>query len=144
MADIIHKAFELSVVKLRKAHDNIDALPKAVANFLRVYSAQGVIDNGGYRYFFESDWPDNPPYSKFTDAYFQIGCKKQSRELARIVSTFPFKNSHLNQDARNKYMDENLDEDEYEVKEWGDALCGDEEIWTKLEAYYLHNKGDFV
>ena len=102
-----------------------------------VYSAQGVIGNGGYYYFFEHDWPNDPPYSKFIDAYLEIGCSSQSNDLARVVSTFPFDNPHLNKNARNKYMDENYDEKKYEVKDWGDALCGDDEVWEKLKAYYL-------
>ena len=109
-----------------------------------VYSAQGVIDNGGYRYFFESDWPDNPQYSKFVDAYSAIGCIKQSKDIGRVVSSFPFDNPHLYESERIKYIEDNFDDDEYEVKGWGDTLCGDAEVWEKLESYYRNNKDDFV
>lgn len=144
MPDTIEKAFKRATSKLKKVGHNIDALPKSVASFLMVYSAQGVIGNGGYYYFFEHDWPNDPPYSKFIDAYLEIGCSSQSNDLARVVSTFPFDNPHLNKNARNKYMDENYDEKKYEVKDWGDALCGDDEVWEKLKAYYLKNIDDFV
>jgi hypothetical protein len=76
MTEIIDKAFKQATTKLKEVGEKIDDLPRSVAIFLIVYSAQGVIDNGGYRYFFESDWPDNPPYSKFYDAYSAIGCIK--------------------------------------------------------------------
>ncbi len=65
--DPISWAFKKALKKLDKARDDLDVLPPTVATFLLVHSAQGVIDNGGYRYFFESDWPNNPFYSRFVD-----------------------------------------------------------------------------
>ena len=144
MSEIINKAFKQATAKLKKVGDNVDNLPASVATFLFVCSAQGVIDNGGYPYFFESDWPNNPPYSKFIVAYSVIGCKKQSEELARIVSTFPFDNPQLKEKERVNFIESNYDEDTLEVRGWGDQLCGDTDVWNKLESYYIENKKDFV
>jgi len=141
---VVSEGFEKAKKLLEKADGNLNALPEAVATFLIVYSAQGVIDNGGYYYFFESDWPENPPYSKFIEAYAKIGCKKQSVELSRVASSFPFEAPHMKEAKRIKYMDENFDEDAYVVKGWGDAMCGDEEIWGKLEEFYLNTKSIFA
>jgi hypothetical protein len=102
---------------------------------VRIYSAQGVLDNGGYRYFFESDWEGQPDYSVFVQAYREIGCEAQAQELARVVATFDFADPHLHQDLRNRYMDERFDEESYEVRGWGDALCGDPEVYSKVHAY---------
>ena len=60
------------------------------------------------------------------------------------MSTFPFENPHLNESKRVKFIEANYDEDEFEVKEWGEKLCGDTEVWEKLESYYLENIKDFV
>ena len=144
MTNNIDKAFEQATIKLKKVDDHIDDLPRSVANFLIVYSAQGVIDNGGYRYFFGADWPNNPPYSKFVGAYSAIGCVKQSHDMDRVVSTFPFENPHLSESKRIKFIEANYDEDEFEVKGWGEMLCGDNDVWEKLESYYLENIKDFV
>ena len=143
-SDPLSLAFKKAINLLDKAHDKMDQLQAEVSTFLYVHSAQGVIDNGGYRYFFESNFPTNPPYSKFIEAYKNIGCEKQAKELERIVSSFPFENVHLEADLRNKYMDKNFDEDMYEVKGWGNALCGDEEVWNKLGQYYIKNKIKFA
>ena len=142
--DPLSEAFKKAKKKLNRAKGDIDRLPSVIASFLLVYSAQGVIDNGGYRYFFGSDWPQNPPYSKFIDAYKAIGCIKQSKDLARVVATFPFDNPHLKETARKKYMKDNYDKDKFEVKGWGDALCGDDEVLKKLEKYYLRNNDEFA
>lgn len=137
--DILSDGFAKAQIELKKAGDDIFRLPDAIRIFLLVYSAQGVMDNGGYRYFFESNWPQNPPYSTFIEAYKAIGCISQAGELERIVSSFPFDNPHLKESDRNSYMDENYDEDKFEIKGWGHKLCGDAEIWDQLKKYYVSN-----
>ncbi len=140
----LSEAFEKAKRKLSKMKGNIFFLPSAVSNFLLVYSAQGVIDNGGYEYFFGGDWPHNPPYSKFVNAYRAIGCIKQSEDLARVVATFPFEKPELNETPRKKYIQDNYDKEHFEVKGWGDILCGDEEVWQKLRQYYEDNIKEFA
>jgi len=71
---------------------------------------QPIIDNGGYKYFFEADWPDNPPYSDFINAYHRIGCISQAEELERIVNTFPFESPHLHCDQRNEFINTHWNE----------------------------------
>ncbi len=50
-----------------------------------VEQAQGIIDNGGFQYFFENDWPENPSYSVFIDSFRRIG----AGEAADIASRMP-------------------------------------------------------
>lgn len=144
MEDKISEAFHKARRLLELNNDELSGLPRPVVTFLLVHGAQGVIDNGGYRYFFGSDWPNNPPYSQFIEAYKTIGCDSQAKELERVVATFPFKNPHLYEEWRQKYMAENHDPEEHGVKGWGDNLCGDEVVWTKLEEYYLKNRKNFA
>ena len=140
----LDKAFEKAKEKLGSASQDIEKLSKPVSTLLLVYSAQEVIDNGGYEYFFESIWTNNPPYSKFINAYHEIGCEKQAIDFNRVALSFPFENPHLNESAREKYINDNYDEGEFKVIGWGDALCGDEEVWTKLKKYYLQKKEHFI
>lgn len=123
--------------------NDLSKLPLPVQSFILVYGAQGVIDNGGYKYFFEADWPGKPDYRLFITAYEAIGCPTQAAEMARVVSTFPFANPHLYMDERNEYMDENWDDDENEIRGWGDPLCGDKTIWSRLADYCVANAKDF-
>ena len=119
-------------------------LPASVAAYLRVHGAQGVIDNGGYRYFFESDWEGQPPYSEFIDAYVAIGCVEQAADLARVVATFGHPNPHLHEDMRNDYIERHFDEDSHRVRTWGNALCGDDRVWSALEEFAQRNAHDFA
>jgi hypothetical protein len=60
--------------------------------------AQGIIDNGGFRYLFENDLPGNLKYDVLSDAYRQIGAVKAGDLLDLAVGLFPFDNPHLSLD----------------------------------------------
>jgi hypothetical protein len=132
---IIENAFQKATKQLEKIGDDIHSLPIEIATFLRVYAAQGVFDNGGYRYFFENDWPDNSPYDEFVQAYREIGCTNQADDIDRVVKTFLLSDPHLHLEERLRFIDQNYDEDAFEVKGWGDALCGDATVWNNLAQY---------
>lgn len=66
--------------------------------------AQGIVDNGGFQYFFEKDWPDNPKYSLFVDAFQRIGAMEVADCMQDAVDMFPFENPHLYCLARNSYL----------------------------------------
>src|SRR3954462_213387 len=54
-----------------------------------VEQAQGIIDNGGFQYFFENDWPENPEYSLFVDAFRRIGAAEAADCIQDAASMFP-------------------------------------------------------
>jgi ankyrin repeat protein len=124
--------------------EDITGLPPIIANLVLVVAAQGVIDNGGFKAFFEADWPNNQPYQLFVNAYRAIGCENQAKIFQGVIASFPFDNPHLHADLRNKYMDENYDSDKFKIKNWDEDLCGDEEIWVKLENYIMEHKQEFL
>ena len=60
-----------------------------------LYSVQAIVDNGGFQYLFENDFPFSPRYSKFVEAYRRIGSTQAAERLARAVEMFPFDDPHL-------------------------------------------------
>lgn len=142
-SDKLDNLLDIAFEMLDDHDEDFTALPRSVATFLRVHGAQGVLDNGGYRYFFEKDWDGNPPFREFVDAYEEIGCRAQAAELARVVATFPFDEPHLHEELRNRYIEEFFDEKSRCVEPWGDALCGDPEVWKRLTAYAEDHEIDF-
>jgi hypothetical protein len=106
-----------------------------------LYSVQAIIDNGGFQYLFENDFPGDPPYSNFAEAYRRIGANAAAERLEKAVAMFPFESPHLHQDQRLSFM-ETLDEDS-EFFELGNEVCGDEKVWTDLEAYAKTNAASF-
>jgi hypothetical protein len=114
-------------------------IPKQTVAVL--YSVQAIIDNGGFQYLFENDFPFNPPYSQFADAYRRIGSVAAAEKLEKAVAMFPFKDPHLHQEQRLEYM-ETLEEDS-EFFELGNEVCGDEKVWSNLEDYAKRNAASF-
>ncbi len=135
----IDKAAEIAFNKLEKVNFNFSKIPVPIATFIRVYSAQGQIDNGGLEHFFESDWPKKPTYKVFIDAYNKIGSIESAYALQEAVDSFPIDNPHRNINARNLFMDqcrvpddfpieefseEGLLATDFPVEDWDDILCG--------------------
>jgi Domain of unknown function (DUF4375) len=70
-----------------------------------IYQAQGVIDNGGLQYFFENDWPRNPPYSVFIGAYRAVGANEAADCLEEAVRLFPRVDPEADLEMRRDFMD---------------------------------------
>lgn len=114
-------------------------LPVELKTVVVITSAQGIIDNGGYRYFFEADWPEMPAYTEFVLAYRRIGHTNAADELSKVIASFPFECPHLRKSEREAFMERNWDDQTLCVKQWGDPLCGDVEVWLLLERYCQAN-----
>jgi hypothetical protein len=71
--------------KIEKAANSLDRLEPWEQCVVRIYSAQGILDNASYRYFFEPDWEGQPDYSVFVNAYREIGCDAQAICAARVL-----------------------------------------------------------
>ena len=69
--------------RLESLDNDVSRIEQPLRTVLVVYSAQGVIDNGGLAYFFERDWPHHPPYDVFVSAYEAIGLVKEAAAKRR-------------------------------------------------------------
>jgi hypothetical protein len=84
---------------------DLDKLPRAIRTVAIVQSAQGIIDNGGLQYFFESDFPNQPPYTIFVDAYREIGASAEADALGSAVALFPFAQPHKDKAGRDSFLE---------------------------------------
>jgi len=141
----IYPAVEAAEAMLSSVDDDMSQLPEAVQVFLLVNGAQGAIDNGGFVFFFEEDWPGTPPYEDFNAAYESIGCIEQSAALRRIVATFPFSDPHLHREKRQEFMNARYNKSAFGIPDWNqDLLCFGKEVWEKLAKYYELHQDDFA
>jgi hypothetical protein len=136
-ADALDKASDKVFAALDELGGDLRALPVPQQTVAVIYAAQGVIDNGGFKYFFEADWPNNPPYSMFIDAYRRIGAVGAAECFERAIAMFPLPDPHMNRELRNLFMDD-LPE-KHEFFELGFKVCGDQAIWDKLADYVVAN-----
>lgn len=87
---LVDRAIDLAFGQLKAVGGDWSKLPEPMAVVGRICAAQGVIDNGGLRYFFENDWPGQPPYSTFAAAYRAIGCESEAMAIDKAVMLFAF------------------------------------------------------
>ena len=128
---------------LDAAGGSIQDLDEPYRTFLAVWSAQGLIDNGSMTHFFESDFPGNPSYSVFIDAYRQIGADNAAICLEKAVVSFPFDHPERQIDKRKEFMDAHYDEKKFTVGFWDHSFAGEETVFEKLLSYVESNPGAF-
>lgn len=119
--------------RLPRGQDDPRCLSERDQIVLAVTSAQSVIDNGGFRYFFENDWPGQPPYSFFSAAYRMIGAEMPAECIDRAVALFPFAQPEQHEEKRRRFLQ--ALPDAHEVIELGHRVCGDTSVWELLESY---------
>jgi hypothetical protein len=119
-----------------------DALPIAVKTLIVVYSAQGIIDNGGLEYFYESNFPLEPTYSTFSSAYISVGALSAAECIEMSAGMFPFPNPHLSQQLRRDFLAQLTPE--HPFTRLSDRICGDESVWEKLEEYAVTHRAEIV
>jgi hypothetical protein len=89
-------------------HDSPDWSPYRLSEPLltvwAVVFAQGIIDNGGFGYFFENDFPENPPYSVFWEAFRRIGALESSQCIESAANLFPAQHPELDYQMRRDYL----------------------------------------
>jgi len=140
-----HRAIRYALDEVSQTGDPA-RLPDAVRIVVLVHAAQGVIDNGGLQYFFETDFPESPPYSLFVDAYRAIGATAEAEALARAVALFPFPDPHKSASRRNEFLDLLRSEDavrESPFEVLTHEFYHDNNVWRCLEAFVNANAGRF-
>jgi uncharacterized protein DUF4375 len=137
-SSILERGIEYAFGELERVSGDLSILPEPLQTVVLITHAQGMIDNGSFRYFFETDQPGQLRYKVFSEAYRRIGAAKAAALLDPAVALFPFEDPHLSADRRNSYMD-SLDQSD-EFFKIGDEVCGDDTIWVRLESYIGDNR----
>jgi hypothetical protein len=69
-----------------------------------IEKAQGTVNNGGFQFFFENDWPGNPEYVLFVEAFQRIGALEAADCLQDAIDMFPSESPHLDREMRRSYL----------------------------------------
>jgi hypothetical protein len=140
-ATLLDRASDEAFARLEAVGGDLAALPIPIQTVVVIYSAQGVIDNGGLEYFYENDWPGQPAYSSFSDAYRRIGAVEAAECIERTASLFPFAEPHRYEGWRRRFLERGSPP---EFRTLSDRICGDETVWEKLAAYVIAHRSAFA
>lgn len=130
--------------RMSTVDDDLSRMEEPYKTIAIVYAAQGVIDNGGFPYFFSNDWPHKPPYSEFADAYERIGCTQAAVALRSAAASFSIERPELHREQRCAFIEAYYDDTAFGVEGWDDCICGDEQVWENLAAWARTNDADRV
>ena len=78
--------------------------PEPLLTVWAVVQGQGMIDNCGFAYFYENDWPQTPPYSIFWDAFCRICAMEAALCIETTAKLFPSERPELDCQMRRNYL----------------------------------------
>jgi hypothetical protein len=137
---------DLAVEGLYKELDGVNNDLTKISEVTRpialLYMFQGMVDNGGFRYPMETDFPGFPPYSAFVDAYRAIGATEAASALEQAVALFTFDHPECSAEQRCEFM-ASQDEDSL-FEQLSNKVCGDESIWKCMDEYVVKHYKDFA
>jgi len=96
---------------------------------IAVEAAQGIIDNGGLEYFYESNFAGTPDYRFFVSAYRRIGAEAAATCLETTAAMFPFDKPHLNETSRSRWLDNVCGDEEQLFVQLSRKVCGDQTVY---------------
>jgi hypothetical protein len=137
---------DIAAERVYKELEKVGGDPMKLPYLLRpdaiLYTVQAKVDNGGFQYLFENNFPFCPPYSVFSEAYRQIGAHDAADRLDKAVTFFPIEKPESDQEGRNKFMDSLSESDEFFVL--GNEVCGDQRVWELMEMYVKNHSEAFA
>ncbi len=71
------------------SHTPAGDYPEAERNVVIVWTASGIIENGGFHYLFESILPGDPDWTYTIIAFEKAGCPKAARTIKEAVCYSP-------------------------------------------------------
>jgi ribonucleotide reductase beta subunit family protein with ferritin-like domain len=84
--------------------NGISSIPEPARTLIAVYTAQGIIGNGGFAYFFASAFQGNNSYETIINSYKNIGLKEHANAIRSVLDLFPNEAPHSNTKEREEFI----------------------------------------
>lgn len=133
----LDKPYDYAVSCLAAAGGDTEALPLPLQTLLLVEMAQTLIDSGGLDYFYEADFPNNPAYEVFVQAYRRIGAESAADCIEASALMFPFAEPHFFEELRQVWLEKMRIDPRF--ASLGERIAGDASVWQKLSQYVQRN-----
>ena len=133
----LDQPYDYAVSCLAAAGGDVEALPLPLQTLLLVEMAQTLIDSGGLEYFYEADFPNNPAYDVFVQAYRRIGAESAADCIEASALMFPFAEPHFFEELRQGWLEKMRIDPQFAGL--GERITGDASVWQKLSQYVQRN-----
>lgn len=138
---LLEAASQLAYDAVEQVNDDLTQLKPPLQTVYCVYHATGILDHGGFLYFFDSDFPCHPPYSFFINAFREIGCEQQAEALQAAVDSFGLPDPEKQVSLRQDFMETHYDDQTQTVALWNDNIGGNDTVWKSL-ANWIRSQPD--
>lgn len=135
--------YDYALDRLAAAGGDLALLPVPLQTLLIVESVQSMIDTGGLQYVYEADFPNNPPYALFVEAYRRIGADVAAAALEASALLFPFDEPHCFEELRVLWLEKLRHDPQQPLAQLDARICGDASVWPKLAQYVERNAAAF-
>ncbi|MCC2970723.1 DUF4375 domain-containing protein [Massilia sp. IC2-476] len=105
-----------------------------------VDTALGIIGNGGFQYFFEANFSDNPDYGIFVDAFQRVGLNEIAQGLAALLAMFPFEAPHQSAERRQRFLEASSDEFEQAMQRLEDLIYARKDLDSVVEDFLKRSR----
>ena len=137
MSDNIHACFDvLDKVK------QIELLDQPCRAAVIVYTAWGIIGNGGFQYFFESNFEGDPPFDIFTQAFRTVGLGEIALRFSELVALFPFNDPHKSSQKRQVFLECQPPAFTAAMTKLEDLIYGHDDIEEILNSFLQREEAD--
>jgi len=100
----VARAIDRAFARLDALGGDPTRLEPPLRTLVLVVSAQGVIENGGLAHFLGNDWPGQPPYARFVEAFREIGATRAAAVLEEAVGAFDFPHPERDVERRRRAL----------------------------------------
>ncbi len=135
--------YDRAVSCLSEADGHMDRLAVPLQTLLIVESAQGIIESGGLAYFYEADFPNNPPYESFAAAYRRIGAEMAAACIEDSAALFPFAEPHLFAPLRELWLEKMAADPAHAFHSLSARIGNDDSVWQRLTDYVRRHRDSF-
>ena len=113
-----------------------ETAPQLAADIIIAYNAQGVIDNGGFTYFFGADFPGKTHW-QVSESFLRLGLPEHSRLIEQMLALFPDGEPDHDLERRAAFIEERFEWDSDEEINL-DVKAADSYFWDHSHQTYEH------
>ena len=143
--DLCNSTF-LRVIDYYGSEPEANTLPDPHRAVLLTWYAMGIIDNGGFHFFFEHDFSGDPGFTLTAEAFDEIGCHSAAQAVRDAIALFPKGKVIADIEDRLKLFESTPESRRTALnkKFWAASNVGMGEICVKLAAYIRNHQADFA
>jgi len=133
------KALPACYALLERQDNQLELVNEPCRTAIIVDTALGIVGNGGFQYFFEANFPDDPDYGMFADAFRRAGLGEIAQGFSDLVAMFPFAAPHRSVERRLRFLSDCPADFARKMEELENLIYAREDLFSIAEDFLQHS-----